>query len=222
MSRTRLPIVSKWRHGRRMEQGFTTAWRSSSRSKTAQFVRPHRRLCIFAAGGACRSAARDDEELDPPRPAKLEEVPGSMTERELLAAEMALRVLEGQEQLDAQNLLQSDPAFAAEVADWEARLAPLIAEIGSVRPDSAMWERIRKAIGSDPANVISLKRKLRLWQIGGIAAAAAACLYSSSPRIANGWLRRRSMQALRSWLPRLHRRRSRRPWPSPICRARGP
>ena len=99
-----------------------------------------------------------------------------MTERELLAAEMALRVLEGHELLEAQNLLQSDPAFAAEVADWEARLAPLFDEIGSVRPDAAMWERIRAAIGSDPANVISLKRKLRLWQIGGLAAAAAASL----------------------------------------------
>lgn len=99
-----------------------------------------------------------------------------MTERERLAAEMALRVLEGQELLDAQNLLHSDPAFAAEVADWEARLAPLIDEIGSVRPDGAMWERIRKAIGSEPATVVSLKRKLRLWQIGGIAAAAAACM----------------------------------------------
>ena len=97
-----------------------------------------------------------------------------MTERELLAAEMALGVLEGQELLDAQILLQSDPAFAAEVAAWEVRLAPLLDEIGSVRPDAAMWERIRKAIGAEPANVVDLRRKLRVWQIGGIAAAAAA------------------------------------------------
>ena len=89
-----------------------------------------------------------------------------MTERELLAAEMALRLLEGQEFLDAQNLMQSDPAFANEVADWEVRLAPLADEIGSVRPDQAMWERIQRAIAGSGASIVKLQRKLRFWKLG--------------------------------------------------------
>ena len=97
-----------------------------------------------------------------------------MTERELLAAEMALRLLEGQELLDAQNLMESDPAFANEVADWEFRLAPLADEIGSVRPDQAMWERIQRAIAGSGASILKLQRKLRFWKLSGLGAAAAA------------------------------------------------
>ena len=97
-----------------------------------------------------------------------------MTERELLAAEMALRLLEGQELLDAQNLMRTDPAFADEVAEWEHKLAPLADEIGFVRPDEAMWGRIQRAIASGGASIATLQRKLRFWKLGGIGAAAAA------------------------------------------------
>lgn len=102
-----------------------------------------------------------------------------MTERERLAAEHALRLLEGEELLQARALEASDPEFAQEVREWEARLAPLLDEIGPVEPGDAVWERIEAAIAnSDPnSNVIQWRRKVRRWQgIAGLSAAAAAAL----------------------------------------------
>ena len=99
-----------------------------------------------------------------------------MTERELLAAEMALRLLEGEELLDARRRMASDPGFVVEVADWEQRLAGLADEIGDVPPDAAMWARIHAAIeeGSRGGSVIQLHRRVRVWRLATGASVAAA------------------------------------------------
>lgn len=99
-----------------------------------------------------------------------------MTERELLAAEMALRLLEGEELLEARRQMASDPGFAAEVADWEERLAGLAEEIGDVAPDAAMWARIHAAIedGSRESTVVQMNRRIRVWQFATGASIAAA------------------------------------------------
>jgi len=95
-------------------------------------------------------------------------------EREMLAAEHALRLLEGQELAEAQRLERSDASFAAEVAAWQERLAPLFDEVAEVTPGEAVWQRIRSSIGAANDNVSSLSRKLRLWQGVGIGASALA------------------------------------------------
>ena len=46
-----------------------------------------------------------------------------LTDRERLAAEHAMRLLEGEELLQARGLMASDPGFADEVAEWEEKLS---------------------------------------------------------------------------------------------------
>lgn len=101
-----------------------------------------------------------------------------MTEREALAAELALGLLDGEELLAARGLAASDPAFAALVADWEAKLAPLLDEVAPVEPNPALWARIEAATRVAPQdNVIALQRRVRRWQwTAGISAAAALAL----------------------------------------------
>ena len=97
-----------------------------------------------------------------------------MSDRDLLAAEYALGLLEGEQLLAARGLAATDAAFARAIEDWQARLAPLFNEIDAQAPPEALWERIRLAIAGTPqaGNVVELKRKLGLWK--GLSAAASA------------------------------------------------
>lgn len=98
-----------------------------------------------------------------------------MTERDQLAAEYALGLLEGEDLLAARGLMTNDPAFAAAVAFWEGRLAPLLDEIGGAVPDDALWQRIAAEIERVPGGeVVSLKARVRFWQRAAAGAAMAA------------------------------------------------
>ncbi len=55
-----------------------------------------------------------------------------LDEHELLASEYALGVLEGRERAQAEALVKSSPAFAARVASWQMRLAPLAEQVDAV------------------------------------------------------------------------------------------
>lgn len=100
-----------------------------------------------------------------------------MTERDTLAAEFVLRLLDGEELLEARRLLAADPAFAAAVAWWSERLAPLFDEIGAEPVSPEVWRRIAQRIEAGPTgSVVALRRQLRRWQVGAAAAAAAAAL----------------------------------------------
>ncbi len=59
-------------------------------------------------------------------------------EDDALAAELALGVLEGEERAAAQTRAARDPAFAARVAAWEARLAPLADQVAPVPAPNLM------------------------------------------------------------------------------------
>ena len=104
----------------------------------------------------------------------------SDNERDLLAAEFALGLLEGEERVNAERLLASDAAFAGEVADWHERLSPLLDEVAPVQPDPALWQRINSALdeAGRPSNVHQLKRRLTLWRgySAAVSAVAAALL----------------------------------------------
>lgn len=98
-----------------------------------------------------------------------------MTERDQLAAEYALGLLEGEELLGARGLMASDPAFAGQVAFWESRLAPLLDDIAGAQPDESLWARISAQIDAVPGGeVVSLKARVRFWQRAAAGAAIAA------------------------------------------------
>lgn len=100
-----------------------------------------------------------------------------MTERETLAAEHALRLLEGEELMNAHRLMAEDPSFGDEVRWWEEQIAPLSEELGE-RPVSAdLWPRIVARLETYAGGkVIELRRRLRQWRVGAIAAAVAAAV----------------------------------------------
>lgn len=114
----------------------------------------------------------------------------SMDDREQLAAEYALGVLEGGERREAERLSDRDAAFAAMLSEWNERLAPLLDEIPEAEPDPALWERINRALdeeGGRASNVSSIERRLKLWRTYGaavtaIAAALVLALVLDSPR----------------------------------------
>ncbi|MEO0683184.1 MAG: anti-sigma factor [Pseudomonadota bacterium] len=59
-----------------------------------------------------------------------------------LAAEHALRLLEGEDRAAFERRLRDEPALRAELAAWEARLAPLAEEIAEVAPPA----RVKRAV----------------------------------------------------------------------------
>lgn len=97
--------------------------------------------------------------------------------RELLAAELALGVLEGDALASANRRLLTDAAFAEEVEAWRERLAGMALDVPDETPPDALWDRIERAIdGIGPAPVVDLvpRRQLRRWQFGTAAAGAVA------------------------------------------------
>lgn len=97
-------------------------------------------------------------------------------ERDALAGELALGVLEGEARAEALRLKLSDPGFAAAVEAWSARLEPLGAGFAEVAaPD--VWSQIDRRLGAAGASV----RQLRFWRwtsvgSGAVAATLAAFL----------------------------------------------
>lgn len=94
-------------------------------------------------------------------------------EREALAAELALGLLEGQERADALRLLLSDPRFAAAAAAWDGRLEPLYDRFAPARPTDGLFDRIEARLPS-PAAASATVRQLRRWRVAASASAALA------------------------------------------------
>lgn len=102
-----------------------------------------------------------------------------MNDRDYLAAEYALRLLEGEELLEARRLETSDREFAREVRRWEAWLAPFLDAITPVQPSDALWQRIAQVISlrENGADILHWRRKVRTWQgVAAMFAAAAAVI----------------------------------------------
>ncbi|QDX25100.1 hypothetical protein FPZ54_03060 [Sphingomonas suaedae] len=114
-------------------------------------------------------------------------------DRELLAAELALGVLDGDALAAARRRLLSDPAFAEEVEAWHERLAAIALDAPDEAAPDGMWKRIEAAIDAreHPAAVADLVplSRLRRWQAGAVAAAgiaAALAVLLALPRPAVG------------------------------------
>lgn len=100
-------------------------------------------------------------------------------ERDLLAAELALGLLTGAALMEARGLAATDAAFAAAVAAWERRLAPLLDEIAEVPPGPDVRARLLAALPGRSAgaeNVVTLQRKVGRWRLatGAMTALAAS------------------------------------------------
>lgn len=102
--------------------------------------------------------------------------PSSSEDRDLLAAEYSLSVLEGPELAGARRLETSDPTFAAAIAAWNERLAPLFDEVAPVPADPAIWRRIEAMIDPPAANdnLPRLEQRLRTWRGAAFGAGALA------------------------------------------------
>jgi len=107
---------------------------------------------------------------------RLDELSGD----ELLAAELALGLLEGEELLAARGKMAGDAEFAVAVAKWDDRLAPMLDQLPGATPSPDVWERIEREIGnregqSAGSNIVDFNAQLTRWKWAtGISSAAAA------------------------------------------------
>jgi anti-sigma-K factor RskA len=72
---------------------------------------------------------------------------GAEDDRDLLAAEYVLGVLEGAERDAVTRRADRDEGLSAAIADWEERLAPMAAIVTPVAPPAALWQRVEASCG---------------------------------------------------------------------------
>jgi anti-sigma-K factor RskA len=96
-------------------------------------------------------------------------------DREALAAELALGLLDGQARADALRLRLGDPAFAALVEAWEAKLSPLYSEWPLADPGGDVWNRIDASLPDAPGKEVAvIEASLRRWRTGALISGAVA------------------------------------------------
>lgn len=98
-----------------------------------------------------------------------------LSEDEALAAEHALGVLNARDRAAAELRMASEPAFAADVEAWRARLAPMLESVAAVPAPQGVWQRIERMLPANDNGAIM--NKLRFWRnsaVGGFALAAAS------------------------------------------------
>jgi anti-sigma-K factor RskA len=108
----------------------------------------------------------------------------AMPERSAMAAELALGLLEGTERAEALRLMLSDPAFAAEVDGWRARLAPLYDGYADIAPSLGLMDRIDQMIDAEAQAESRMAAVTQLapqaaqgrWKIATFAASAVAAV----------------------------------------------
>jgi anti-sigma-K factor RskA len=110
------------------------------------------------------------------------------TEREALAAEYALGVLDGAERRTAEDLLARDPGFAAAVARWRAEVEPLLETAPAAAPPADLWARIDAKISPPTARTVpptttaekpGLWSSLAFWRGLSVASAGAAAVLAA-------------------------------------------
>ncbi len=104
--------------------------------------------------------------------------------RERLAAEYALGTLRGRARQRLRRWMQEDPALAAAVAQWEARLAPMAEAVAAVAPPARVWRGIESRLS--PARKSSFWRTLGLFASGALAALLAVALFLPRPETTQG------------------------------------
>lgn len=103
-------------------------------------------------------------------------------EQDLLAAEYVLGLLDADAQAVAEMRIESDPAFAAMVMQWQGRVSPWLDAVPPHDVDPAVWSRISAALPpiASNDNVAFLQRQVGRWRMmatGAGAMAAALALF---------------------------------------------
>jgi anti-sigma-K factor RskA len=80
---------------------------------------------------------------------------------DVLAGEYVLGVLDATQRRQLQARLQTDRAFARRVAEWEGRLAPLLADIAPVEVPASVWTAVCARLGWEREPE---KRPKGVWQ----------------------------------------------------------
>lgn len=112
-----------------------------------------------------------------------------LTPDEQLAAEYVVGVLTSDERAQAERRMAAEPAFAAEVAAWQERLTPLLAEIEPETPPRVVWMRVAAQLGVSATNRSSgVWNSVAIWRgvaaVASLAAAVAvAALVLTPPRV---------------------------------------
>lgn len=90
-------------------------------------------------------------------------------ERDVLAGELALRLLSPPDEIMARARQDADPEFAAEVEAWNQRLAAFIDDIAPVEPSATVWPRIDAATTGSANDNGRVAGFWRTWAIGATA-----------------------------------------------------
>ena len=108
--------------------------------------------------------------------------PVTPEERDHLAAELALGVLDGEERARALRLVLQDAGFARDVERWGYRLAPLLAVIPGEAAPAHVWRSVEARI-AEPARPVSRERFWRFSALGAgaLAASLALLLFTRAP-----------------------------------------
>lgn len=95
---------------------------------------------------------------------------------ELLAAELAFGLIEGDERRAAQARLDSDPDFAAAYVRWNAH-ACVMASGPAEAPRPSVWSAVEARLPvNDGGSIADRNRHLRWWQGGALVAGTAAAV----------------------------------------------
>jgi anti-sigma-K factor RskA len=108
-------------------------------------------------------------------------------EREALAAEYALGVLDGDERRTAEDLIVRDAGFAAAVGRWRAEIEPMVETAPAVTPPADLWRRIEAELAPAPARAAApaaaakpgLWSSLAFWRGLSFATAGAAAVFAA-------------------------------------------
>lgn len=97
-------------------------------------------------------------------------------EDRILAAELAIGLLDGEERASASARATVDPDFAQEVDWWQQRMAPFYAQVGDVSPPSYLRERIAARLEVPSLDERRSRSRWRLLGLGGAIGALAASI----------------------------------------------
>lgn len=93
-------------------------------------------------------------------------------ERDNLAAELALGLLDGDELARARQAYYGDPELREAVARWQGRLAALADEVPSAEPRPRVWSAIERRLGHGAAN--DNPGRVHAWRAAALSAGALA------------------------------------------------
>ncbi|RYD54158.1 MAG: hypothetical protein EOP60_08385 [Sphingomonadales bacterium] len=96
-------------------------------------------------------------------------------DRDALAAELALGLIEGEERAAALRLQLSDPAFSAAVEAWRTRLDPLCADFAEATAPE-IWPAIERRLEGAGAAAQVRRWRFAAFASGAVAASLAAVL----------------------------------------------